>query len=117
MPDFKEFINGFGGRVILISLTTLTSVCTSIGMMFVKDIDGELNSLKHTVSQLVLSDKLTNHTKLDIVQYNRESVLTNERFHSMDSRMIKLEESMKMTADSLGRIERRLGQPPPLPPE
>jgi hypothetical protein len=116
MPEgVKDFINGFGGRVILISLTTLTSICTSIGMLLVKNIDGELSNMKNIVNQLVLSDKLTAHNKLDISDHNKSTLLVNERFHAMDSRMIKMEEAMKSTADSLGRIERRLGQPPNRP--
>lgn len=110
--SFKDFFNGFAGRLILMLLTGTTSIFSAIGTVYIKNLNGDLASIKQEVSVLTISMKLADSGKLNVNDYNSQQLLVNERFHTMDTRAIRLEETSKATADTLSRIERKLGERP-----
>ncbi len=104
----KDVLNGFAGRVILMLLTLVTSIFSAVGTVYIKSLNSDLSSIKSDVSGLSINAQLTDTKKLNIDNYNSEQMLMRERLHLMDTRMIKVEEAMKNTSDSLSRIERKL---------
>lgn len=110
MDTFKDFFNGFAGRLILMLLTGLTSIVSTVGTVYIKSLNGDLESIKKEISTLNEAAKRSDYEKLNVNDYNQQQLLVNERFHTMDVRAIKLEETSKTTADTLMRIERKLGE-------
>jgi hypothetical protein len=110
MGTFEKFFNGFPGRLILMLLTSVTSIFSAIGTIYIKSLNGDLNSIKSEVSDLIYSAKLSEINKVNVNDHNKQQILINERFHTIDVRTIKLEETAKATADALIRIERKLSE-------
>jgi hypothetical protein len=104
----KDVLNGFPGRVVLMMLTTITSIFSAIGTVYIKNLHGYLNLIKSEASNLSIHSKLVDSKKIDSALYTQDQSIMRERIHVMDVRMIKLEESIKAASDSLTRIERRL---------
>jgi hypothetical protein len=89
-------------------LTTITSIFSAIGTVYIKNLHGDLNLIKSEASNLSIHSKLVDSKKIDSALYTQDQSIMRERIHVMDVRMIKLEESIKAASDSLTRIERRL---------
>lgn len=109
--SIKDILNGFAGRLILLLLTALTSLFSGIGVLYIKNLYTDLGEIKIQVSALTLNAKLVDSNKLSIGNYNQDQMALNEKFHTFDTRLIKLEQSLNNISDSLSRIERKSSSP------
>lgn len=106
--DLRDFFGGFAGRLILMLLTGVTSIFSAIGTVYIRNLNSDLALIKQEVTALGISHKLAESAKLNVNDYNQQQLLVNERFHTIDVRTIKLEETSKTTSDTLMRIERKI---------
>lgn len=109
MKEIQNFLDGFGGRVLLLIFGAIASGFSGYASSQLSTIQENQTNLANKVMALQTSDAVTSANKFTASDWKDASLVINERFHTLDMRITKLEESSKAIAESLNRIEANLG--------
>lgn len=107
--SLKEFLNGFGGRVVVMVAGGLATTFSGWAAGNLASLQNELKDLHDAVVMLQTADAVRNSSSFTTADWMRENKAIQDRFHQSDLRLAQVDGAVKSIRESLDRIERTLG--------
>lgn len=115
--NVKAFIEGIGGRILLLTLSTLIGITTSIGAWWAKEVGDKVDRTTSTVAsiQVSLTDRIhTNELRVDRAvtreEWTAERLRVESQQRDTERTITDMRISAGQTAVSLNAIEKKLDQ-------
>lgn len=110
VEDFSKFLNGLGGRVVVLLMSCVTALFSGVAMSAVQQILENQKASMAAIAELQKNAAIYDANRFTSSDWKDASLQINERFHGIDVRVTKSEESLKKIEESLLRIEHKLVQ-------